>query len=417
MEKWSSNIGFLFAAIGSAVGLGNIWRFPISVYENGGGAYLIPYLLITFLFGLPVMIVSISGGELTESDVVTTFKEIGTGQLGWVIVAAGAAILSFYLVVTGWILAFMAYFAFDLSFTFQRLTDGYIPVGLFLLSAVIVGGIVLFGIERGIERVSSILVPVLFVVLVGLLIYVSMQPGFMRGVRYFLNPDFSVLSDTELWIAAFGQAFFSLSLGAGTYITYGSYLEGKSSISKMSIIITVANIVSAIIVGLAIFPLVFKYLGNPSNLPSGQELAFTTLPHVFAEMPFGNLFGFVFFGLLLIAALSSGISILEVSVASGMGRGLSRKKSALIFGSLVTAIGLPSALSYSGANLTLGGKRIMDIVNQDIGNLLLPLSALIIGIGLTWVIDEKVTDFSFAYLVTKYLFPVILISTIIAKYI
>ena len=411
-------MGFIFAAIGSAVGLGNIWRFPMSVQENGGGAYLIPYLAVTFVFGLSLMVVEISTGAKFGTNIVSTFRKLKSGYLGLFVAGVSVVVISYYLVITGWVLGFTWHFLTNTPISFEGFTSGVTPLLFFVVSLVVTAGIIASGVQDGIEKAVSIFIPLIFLTLVGLVIYSATLPGFTKGVGYFLEPDFSVLGNPGIWDNAFGQAFFSLSIGQALLFTYGTYLDDEEGLIKTSVIITVSNFFVAFLVGLVIFPLVFTFGSGTSTLGSGRQLAFVTLPKMFYGMaePWGMVLGTVFFALLFIAALSSALAYVEVPVSVLIGRGASRQRATTVVFALLLVTGFPAALSYAGSpGLTLFGERIFDVMNDAAGNYLLPLSGLVTAVGFTWYSKDKVGKSDFVYYITKYALPVALTVVILGK--
>lgn len=389
MERWSSRTAFILASVGSAVGIGNIWRFSSLVGQNGGGAYLIPYLIAVFVFALPLMILELAVGRRLRGDVVTAFGRARPKfrPLGWVVCAVVFSILSYYLVVTGWTLAYVEFSAAGRSVEFSDFTTSYDPILYFIISAVMMGAIVSLGIKNGIERFTKLLVPLSFLLLLGLFAFSSTLPGFGDGIRFLFTPDFSVLADPLLWGAAFGQAFFSLSVGYGILLTYGDYLDEDVKLFSSSLIITIADLTVAILAGMVIFPVVFTYGLEPS---AGAELAFTTLPRAFEVMPYGQVFAVAFFALLFFAAMTSAVSMLEVSAASASRAfNVSRRGVSLVLTAAVIGLGLPSALSYSAADLRFQGIRILDIMDETVGGFGLVLTATLIAVTFTWLLDDE----------------------------
>ncbi len=388
-EHWSSGLGFVLASIGAAVGIGNIWRFSTVVGENGGGAYLIPFLLSVFLIALPLMVIEIKAGRALAADVVTAFENVHRhlAKAGWLIIAVGFVVLSYYLVITGWTLAFVFLSLIGADGRFASFTAGYLPVLFFIISALLTGGVVALGVKEGIERVTRWLIPISFIILIGLAIYATTLSGFHEALAFFFTPDFSALKDPGLWAAAFGQSFFSLSVGTGILLTYGSYLRRWVPIGRSAVYITIADLSVAILAGLIIFPIVFTFGFSPAM---GAELTFTILPEAFALIPFGALIGFLFFLLLFFSALTATVSMIEMPLASLVARkGLSRKQASLALTGAVIAIGLPSALSYSGMNLTIGGVPVLDLIDKTAGSLGLPLTALIMAVVFGWILDPR----------------------------
>lgn len=390
MEHWSSRLGFILASIGSAVGIGNIWRFSSVVGQNGGGAYLIPYLLAVFLCGVPLMILEFAIGRSTGGSLISAFGSRGRyfNIAGWLVCTVVFLILSYYLVVTGWTVAFALFSAGGVFLSFHEFTSSLLPVAFFLLSVAITGAIVSFGIRKGIERITTILIPLCFLILLGLVAFTSTLPGFSDALAYLFTPDFSVLSSPLIWSAALGQAFFSLSVGQGILTTYGTYLDRGVNIPRSSIVIAVADLSISLLAGLVIFPIVFTFGLQPSI---GAELAFSTLPKAFQIMPFGILFATAFFTLLFFAATTSAISMLEVGVSAVTWRlGWSRMRVAALLTLLLAVIGLPSAMSYTGAEWTFMGTRVLDLMDETIGTLGLIVASVITALIFAWHTDRKV---------------------------
>ncbi|MEM9932592.1 MAG: sodium-dependent transporter, partial [Bacteroidota bacterium] len=320
---FSSRIGFVAAAAGAAVGLGNIWRFPYETGENGGAVFLLIYLLCTVLIGFPVMLGEIAIGRSTSLNPYGAYKKIGGKR--WALVGlfgvfCGVAILSFYNVVAGWAFGYFVQITFGgllASDNFGGFFSSYIAdfsdnMTYSLIFMVLTAFIVLRGVQSGIELASKILMPFLFILLFGLIIYALTLDNAMAGVNFYLLPDFSEVSFETVY-SAMGQAFFSLSLGMGTLITYGSYLSKKENLVSAAGIVTAADVTVAFLAGLMIFPLVFSQNMEPT---AGPGLVFVVLPAVFKSMgALGTVIGGTFFLLLSVAALTSTISLLEVPVA------------------------------------------------------------------------------------------------------
>ncbi len=385
-EKWSSSIGFILASIGSAVGIGNIWRFPYMVGENGGGAFLIPYLIAVFLFGLPLMMLEFTLGRHFKTSVVPAFSTIGKKfkLAGFFLVFIMGMILSYYLVITGWVLAYSLFFITGNPIPFSQFTGSYYPLLFFLTSAVTTFFVVRAGVRQGIEKLSKFLIPLLFAMLLLLVIFAISLPGAAKGIEFYLTPDFGKLADPFVWTAAFGQAFFSLGVGTGIMLTYGSYMRDEN-IVKSAGIITVSDLLVAILGGFVVFPIVFSFGLDPA---AGVQLAFVTLPPVFQEMSFGFLLGAIFFLLLFFAALTSAVSMLEVPVATLIDSyGFERKKATLLVSMVIFLVGLPSALSYTPLKLALFGTPLLDIKDFAFGT----IGIISAGLVLTIVRDGILT--------------------------
>lgn len=383
METWSSRRGFLLAAVGSAVGIGNIWRFSAVVGQNGGGAYLIPYILAVVACGIPLIALELAVGRRLRTSMVGAFRQAGPRLelVGWLVATVVFTILSYYLVITGWTLAFFAGSAVGSPVEFASLTGGWIPVATFLLSALATGVVVSLGVRAGVERASSVLMPLALVVLLVLFARAATLPGFGEGVRYLFQPDFSVLADPGILSAAVGQAFFSLSVGFGVLITFGAYLDRDTDIPHSAIVITMADLAVALLAGLVIFPMVFSFGLTPT---AGAELAFTTLPVAFQQTFGGRVLEPAFFLLLFVAALTSAVAMLELNVAAVEERTrLTRRQATVLLTALVMLLGLPSALSYSALDLRVWGWRVLDALDETVGTMALPITALLIALVFT----------------------------------
>lgn len=419
MDLWSSRTGFILAATGSAVGIGNIWRFPSVVGRNGGGAYLIPFLIAVFVFAVPLIILEINSGRRTRSDIVATFRDVRPRFriFGWFIVAIVILILSYYLVITGWILAFLGAAITGGDISLASFTATYAPVISFTVSLGLVAGVLSLGVREGIERLTTVLMPVVFVILLGMAAFSVTLPGFSEGMAFFLTPDLSVLTDPLIWSAAFGQAFFSLSAGMGILITYGSYVGKEMNVPGAAAIIAVADVVVAILAGIVIFPIVFTFDLEPSL---GTELAFSTLPVAFSLLPGGRVVAGAFFGLLFAAAITSAVSMMEVGVSTVRGATrFSRRRATLLVSVLVFLLGMPSLLSYTPFQLYVWGTPLLDLLDNSVGTLGLPVTALVISVTFGHFVKadgarvpriERLTAIS-----TKYLLPPVLVIIIASQ--
>jgi NSS family neurotransmitter:Na+ symporter len=391
-ERWSSHAVFLLAAIGAAVGIGNIWRFPALLGENGGGAYLVPYLIAVFVFALPLMILEIAIGRHFRGTVVSSLGAVRPEFriLGWLLCVVIFLILSYYIVITGWTLAYTVFAATGDTITIDGFTRSYQPV-LYALAAVILTGLVIAaGVRKGIERISVMMVPVILLALGVMVLYCSTLPGFAEAVRFLFTPDFSVLTHPDIWVAAFGQAFFSLSVGEGILLTYGSYMAREQDIPRSAFLISVTDVAISLLAGLVIFPIVFSFGLSPA---AGTGLAFTTLPLAFSLMPGGRIIGLVFFTVLFFAAFTSAISMLEVCVASVQeAAGWTRKRTTAILTGILLLVSLVPALSFSAMRLSMGGIPVLDIMDETIGTLGLHLVAVILALAFTWFLPRKIFE-------------------------
>ena len=391
-EQWSSSLGFILASVGSAVGIGNIWRFPYIVGANGGGAFLIPYLVSVLFFGIPLMVLELAIGRSTGTSIVSAFRSIQQRftVAGLAIVAVTALVLGYYLVITSWVLAYAFFFILGMPVEFGTFTDSYLPLVFFLISGLAVYITVRSGVKEGIERISRYLIPILIVILLFLVVISLTEPGAAEGIEFYLSPDFSRLTDPGVWIAAFGQTFFSLSVGMGVMLTFGSYL-GKERLFKSAGIIAGADMLIAVLAGFMIFPLVFTAGLDPA---SGVNLAFITLPSAFAKIQYGMLLGALFFLMLFAAALTSAVSMFEVPTATLMDSyGYTRKHAALFVFAAIMLVGLPSALSYTPLNLELLGMPFLDVADYAFGTIGLIVAGLILCIVGGWFMNrDRICD-------------------------
>ncbi|MBF8983549.1 sodium-dependent transporter [Lutibacter sp. B2] len=395
-DKWSSKIGFILAAAGSAVGLGNLWKFPYSVGSNGGGAFVMIYFIFLFVIGFPLMLAAITLGRKTQLSAVGAYRSIKkkwafVGGLG---VVCGFFILAFYSTVGGWVIyyfvkALKGGLAIKDPEVLGSIFGGFIssPVesilyqGIFLVLTL---AIVLRGISGGIEKASKIMMPALFVMIFLISIRSITLPGASEGIKFFLVPDFSKINMNVI-MNALGQVFFSLSIGMGVMVTYGSYLDKDSNILGPSAYIPMLDTAVAIIAGLATLPAVFA-LGFKAS--SGPGLMFVTLPAVFASMPFGKVFCFLFFMLVLFAALTSSISMLEVCVSYFVDeKGANRIKASIIISMIIYLVGMPASLSmgpWKDVHI-LGNLNFFDFYDKLTSNILLTSGGLLLSIFVGWV--------------------------------
>ena len=297
--------------------------------------------------------------------------------------------------------------------TFASFTDGWHPVGYFVIATAVTGGIVSLGVRGGIERMAKVVMPTVFAVLVALALYAVTLPAWSEAAEFLFTPRFAVLSDLGLWSAAFGQVFFSLSVGQGIMLTYGSYVDESTDLLRSSLVITIADIGAAVAAGLVIFPIVFSFGLQPTL---GTELAFTTLPTAFATMPFGRVVAVAFFGLLFFAALSSAVSLLEVGVAAATNTTrLDRSRATVLLTGGVFALGIPSVLSYSPVELALVGRPVLDLVDESVGTYALPVSALLITFAFVWRADLGREELGRLYPLVQYIIPPVLAIVTAAK--
>ncbi|ETT60017.1 sodium-dependent transporter [Paenibacillus sp. FSL H8-0457] len=382
-----SSAGFILAAIGSSVGLGNMWKFPYITGEHGGAAFFLLFIICLIVIGLPVLLAELAIGRAGRGSAATSFVKAGGpkvfGQLGLLQVIAPFLILTFYVIVAGWTLHYAVmsfsgnlYSNTDFGGQFTAFTEGYMPIIWQIVAIAITGWVVAKGISGGIEKFNKVLIPGLIILLIVLMIRAVTLPGAGAGVSFFLNPDFSKLSP-EAALVALGHAFFSLSLGMGILLTYGAYVDKRQSLGPATLAIGAGDLIYAFIAGLIIFPTTASFGIEPN---AGPSLVFIALPAAFSAMPLGAFFGGLFFVLLAIAALTSAVSLLEVPTSYVMDRWhWGRTKAVVVISALVLLVGLPSALSFGIVpGLTdIGGKNFFDWLDFITSNILLPIGGLI----------------------------------------
>jgi len=441
-NQWSSRFGFILAAVGSAVGLGNIWKFPFITGMNGGGAFVLVYLVAILFCGLPILMAEFLIGRHSQKDVVGSFQSLTPKSgfwksIGWLSLASAFIILSYYGVVAGW----------TLDYLFKSLTGsfaGHEPeaiAGMFgalvtdpVRQLVCLTGFmglcllaVISGVKKGIERWNRVLMPTLFGILVFMAVYAMTTSGAVEGLKFMLYPDFSKLTVNGV-LEAIGHSFFTLSLAMGAMITYASYMDKKEAIYPVAIRIAFLDTLVAIIAGLAIFPIVFSVGMEPGG---GPGLIFKTLPQVFATIPMGGILATLFFLLLAFAALSSAISLLEVLTAFMIDEKKYDRKKATIFMTIAVYLaGIPSALSYStlGSVKLLKGMEVLDSLDYVASNFMLPIGGLLIALYTGYILDKRIaqaeiTDegkrymaiFNVWYFTIRYIAPVAVLLVFLTK--
>lgn len=399
--NWGSKVAFIFAATGSAIGLGNIWRFPMMVGKNGGAVFVLVYILAVALIGFAVMLAELVIGRHTQKNPVGAFAQLKPHTpwklIGYLGVCTGIFILSYYAVVAGWAAGYLvktASGAFRGSVTSQ-MTDKIFaefssnPTQVILYFLIVIGlttFIISKGVKGGIERWTKVLMPLLFILILFLAVRALTLPGAEKGIAFYLKPDFSKLNGTVI-LYALGQAFFSLSLGMGTMITYGSYIQKTDNLVSSAGWVSFSDTVVAILAGFIIFPTLFAIPGIEPTAGSG--LVFKVLPLIFSKIPGGLIFGTLFFILLLVAALTSTISLLEVPVAFLVDEwNWSRHKASWLMGLMAFLLGIPSALSSGGTKL-FTKLDIQGKVDFFFGNISLAVGALLICLFLGYVWGTK----------------------------
>ena len=449
--QFGTKIGLIAATVGSAVGLGNVWRFPIMAQENGGAAFLLIYIACVFILGIPVMMAEFSLGRGGGSDAVGSFQNITPGKKWWIAGAIGILasyiILSYYMVVAGW----------TLEYTWQSITgDLYTPITeggnldnalfsakmneyivndynplLFTFVMIIANfAILLGGVKKGIERLSNILMPMLFVLLI-IFAGVSLSlPKAEEGLSFFLNPDFSKI-DATVVVNAMGQAFFSLSLGMGILITYSSYYPKNTILSRTAVTVSMLDMTVAIMMGIIIFPAVTSF-GLTGESLEGASLVFITLPEVFAQMAGGQIWSILFFLFLMVAALTSTISIAEVSIAFMQDHfKMSRVKACVtVLAPLFILSSLCSLSQGSLGAMKIFGFTLFDLFDQVATNIMLPIASILVCIYMGWVAPKtffknqlsnngtvRSRVFHIVLFIVRFIAPLLIASILIAYFV
>jgi NSS family neurotransmitter:Na+ symporter len=399
--QWGSKFGFIMAAAGSAVGLGNIWRFPYITGQNGGGAFVLVYLLCVILIGVPLLFTEMGFGRFTKKGTIGAFKDTGANPafmgLGAVLaLMVSFFVLSYYGNIAGWTIGYIFKSLSGDTGSFAEFAANPMNtislMGVFTLITIL---IVRKGISGGIEKAAKILMPVLFLLIFIVAIRSMSLPGAMKGVDFYLNPDFSKISG-QTFLVALGQAFFSMSIGWGIMITYGSYLPKSANIVSSGVWVGLMDAGVALLAGFMIFPAVFAFGKDPA---AGPTLVFQVLPEIFSNMPGGSIIGAFFFLLLMVAALTSSISMLEVPASYFMDeKKWSRSKSAWVVGGLLFLVGIPSALSQGGSaffsemNVTVFGSTYVgfqDILDFFFGTFFIVVVALVTCVYVGWKMPIK----------------------------
>ena len=395
-ENFGTKFGVLAAAAGSAIGLGNIWKFPYITGKNGGAAFILVYLACIALIGIPVMISEFVLGRKNQVNAVETFRKIEPNKpwylTGKLAVLTAFIILSFYAIIAGWVFSYMAR---SVAGSFSKVDasnlgnyfNGLIsstkePIFCTFLVIAVTAFIVILGVKSGVEKFSKILMPILFILLIMLMIRSVTLEGASKGLEFLFKPDFSKLTVKGV-LEALGHAFYSLSLGMGIILTYGSYIKKEENIFPLAVQITIADTLVALMAGVVIFPAVFAYGLEPT---SGPGLIFITLPAVFKSMPFGNFFGAMFFLLVAIAAITSTISLLEgvVSFVTEEYK-INRVKATILISLGIFALSIPSTLSFGTmSGFKIFGKNFFDAADFLASNIFLPVGGILVSIFVGW---------------------------------
>lgn len=397
--SFSGGIGFVLAAAGSAVGLGNLWRFPYLAAQYGGGIFILVYIILALTFGFALMTTEVAIGRKTGLSPVRAYAVLNEkfAGLGYLSIFVPFIILPYYCVIGGWVLKYMtASIGSDFmaaagdNYFGSFIGSTYAPLVFFLIFLLATAGVILGGVQKGIERVSKFLMPLLLILTIGIAIYTMTIPGAMEGVKYYLLPDFSKFSIKTV-CAAMGQMFFSMSLAMGIMVTYGSYTKKEIDLNKSVNQIEIFDTVVALLAGLMVVPAVYVFSGEEGLASSGAGLMFQTLPKVFASMPAGKIVASLFFILVLLAALTSAISVMEALVSALIDKfHFSRQKAVIMILISSVILGVPSSLGNGiWANIKLLGMDFLTFFDYLSNSVLMPLVALLTCILVGWRIGTK----------------------------
>lgn len=404
-SSFSGRIGFVLAAAGSAVGLGNLWRFPYLAASHGGGIFILCYIILALTFGFALMTTEIAIGRKTGLSCIGAYQTLSRKFtfLGYVAWLVPIIILPYYSVIGGWVCKYISVYvtgqaqaaAADGGKFFEAfIANPGEPLGWFVLFLALTAVAVLLGVEKGVEKVSKVMMPILIVLIVAICVYVLTLDGAVQGLKYYLVPDFSKFSLSTI-TAAMGQLFYSMSLAMGIMITYGSYTHKDVNLVKSVNQIELFDTGVAMLAGLMIIPTVFAFQGEAGLSAAGPGLMFQSLPMIFAKMPGGSVVGFAFFVLVLFAALTSSISLMETIVSMFMDKlKLGRKAACFVVLGICLLLGVPSSLGNGlWSHVTLLGRDFLSFFDFISNNVIMPIVALLTCILIGWVLGTKtITD-------------------------
>ncbi len=398
-SSFSGNIGFILAAAGSAVGLGNLWRFPYLAAQYGGGIFLFVYLILVFTFGFSLLILEIAIGRKTKVSSITAYEKLNKkfSWMGILSLLIPVLILPYYSVIGGWVIKYMTVFltgqgkaAADSGFFGNFIGQTASPLFMFFIYITLTTIVVAFGVEKGIERVSKFMMPVLILITIGIAIFVATIPGAGEGIKYYILPDFSKFSFKTL-CAAMGQLFYSLSIAMGIMVAYGSYVKDDINLNESVTQIQVFDTLVAFLSGMMIVPAVYIFSGEEGLATGGAGLMFKTLPMVFDAMPMGNFVGGAFFILVFFAALTSSISLMEAIVSMFMDKfKLTRMKAVIIVYVITLILGVPSALGYGiWSHITVLGMDFLTFFDYISNSVMMPILAIATCVLAGWFMNLK----------------------------
>lgn len=412
-SSFSSRIGFVLAAAGSAVGLGNLWRFPYLAAKYGGGIFLLVYIILAITFGFALMITEIAIGRKTRLSCIGAYKALDKrfGFLGWIAALVPVIITPYYCVIGGWVMHYLVTFltgnglnaadggnffsgfiGFDAGSIPATMLNFSGPTPWFLIYVILTTAVVAFGVEKGIEKASRFMMPVLAILAILIAVYSLTIDGALEGLKYYIMPDFSQFSASTV-LGALGQLFYSMSLAMGIMITYGSYMKKENLLEHSVAQIEIFDTLFAFVAGLMIIPPVIAFNGgDPSKINAGPGLMFITLPQVFEKMAFGSVIGTVFFVLVLFAALTSSISLMETIVSVVIDKtSLNRKTATICVTVVVLIVGIPSCLGYGPwAGITIIGMQFLDFFDFISNSVMMPIVAFLTCILVGHVVGTKV---------------------------
>ncbi|MHA7816012.1 MAG: sodium-dependent transporter [Pseudohaliea sp.] len=387
-REWSSEPAFIASMAAAAVGLGNLWRFPYIMGENGGGAFVVAYLTALIVVVMPIMILEVAAGRLSKGSTVGTYRQVnrfGTAY-GWFVVLVTTAITSYYLVITGWTLGYTVEALRGDVRVFEQFSAGFNSLWYFLATTALAAAVLLRGV-RAIETLSKLLMPALLALVLFLVSRAAQTPGWGEARDFFFQVDWARLLDGKLWGFAFGQAFYTLAIGQGYLVTYGSFIPRKTHLPRACLVVAGVETSVALLAGWMIFPYVFSFGMAPDQ---GSALAFETLPRVFERQAGGGLLAVLFFALFFAAAFSSSLAGLKVIIAAVAEEFRLREKSAVLAVAVLMALlGSASALSFTPLQLTLGGEPVLDAVDRVAGGDVIIFSGLTGAALLCWFIPPQ----------------------------
>ncbi|MFN2287596.1 MAG: sodium-dependent transporter [Chromatocurvus sp.] len=423
-SEWSSEPAFIASMAAAAVGLGNLWRFPYMVGENGGGAFVIAYFLAIIVVALPIMTLEVAAGRLSKGGTVQTYRRVNRFGVvyGWFVVLVTMAITSYYVVVTGWTLGYAVDAVRGDLRGFASYTSGYNSLWYFL-AVTLLAVLVLVRDIKAIEKLSKLMMPVLLATMIGLVIFASRTPGWQATVDFFFQVDWTRLADGRLWAFAFGQAFYSLTIGQGFLVTYGSFIPRKTHVPRACLVVAGVETSVALLAGWMIFPFVFAFGMEPAE---GSQLAFATLPRAFEGLNGGYWIAIVFFLLFFLAAFSTCLAGMKVMIAAVAEEfRLSNAASVSLVTGVILLLGTASALSFTPLQWSIAGEPVLDVVDRITGGNVVIFSGVMGAALFCWFIPPHVIRTVLGtesrwwewrmYLVGRYL-PLLMLLWIVVTY-